>query len=75
MEVVSSAVQTGVPRLMSADEISFKNTKSQTVKIGDVSEEIQVDVSVLTVGTVSGVGGGDSLVKNLQLYYPLTELA
>ena len=50
----TSAVRTGVLRLMSADEISCKNTKSQTVKIGDVCAEI--DVSVLTAGTVSGVG-------------------
>ena len=32
----TSAVRTGVPRLMSADEISCKNTKSQRVKMGDV---------------------------------------
>ena len=36
VEMRTSAARTGVPRLMSADEISCKNTKSQRVKMGDV---------------------------------------
>ena len=57
VEMRMSAARTGVPRLMSTDEISCKNTKSQTVKIGDVCAEI--DVSVLTAGDASGVGGDE----------------
>ena len=65
VEMRTSAARTVVPRLMSVDEISCKNTKSQQVKMGDVCAEI--GVSVLTAGDASGVGGDEELTVALSI--------